>query len=79
MLFVLAGIVDNAKGNDNKPMSILSYANGPKFDAFFTVENGNVSRVDLKNFTEFEAQKPVAVPLKFETHSGADVGIFASG
>ena len=42
-----------------------------------------VARVDLTGLedeiTDFEFHFPATVPLSSETHSGADVGIFAKG
>jgi hypothetical protein len=43
-----------------------------------------VSRVDLSGLddeivNDFEYHFPATVPLSSETHSGADVGIFAKG
>ncbi len=79
---MIIGIVDNEVGIDDKPYSILSYANGPGFyDHLYVDANGNVSRVNMSetNFTDFEIHQPASAPLKSETHSGADVGIFAIG
>jgi hypothetical protein len=39
-----------------------------------------IKYVDLEtSFTDFNQTKPVAAPLQSETHSGSDVGIFATG
>ena len=74
---------DRNKGSDKRPYTILSYANGGGFSDHFTVENGKVARVDLTGLDEeivdFEYHFPATVPLSSETHSGADVGIFAKG
>ena len=81
MFAISPGIVNNGKGSDGKYLSILSYANGPKFYDFLKAESNNVSRVDvdMNHFTDFNETKPVGAPLGSETHSGADVGIFAAG
>ena len=34
---------------------------------------------ELNNYTDFDTLQPAAAPLGSETHSGADVGIFATG
>jgi len=38
-----------------------------------------VNLSELPNYTDFGTLQPAAAPLKGETHSGADVGIFATG
>ena len=69
---------------------ILSYANGYGYYEHLSAEPYNdtdatLERVDLsdleQNYTGFRFISPAAVPMKAgsETHSGADVGIFASG
>ena len=77
------GLNDRNKGSYKRPYTILSYANGGGFSDHFTVENGKVARVDLTGLDEeivdFEYHFPATVPLSSETHSGADVGIFAKG
>ena len=52
-----------------------------EFYDFLKAESNNVSRVDvdMNHFTDFNETKPVGAPLGSETHSGADVGIFATG
>lgn len=62
---------------DEKPFTILSYANGPGFDNTYD-EQG---RMDLSNVdtTEPEFMFQATVPLSSETHGGEDVGVFASG
>jgi len=61
----------------------LSYANGGGFYEHFEVDGGEVARVDLTGkqdeIVDFEYHFPATVPLSSETHSGADVGIFAKG
>ena len=70
-------------GRDKRPYTILSYANGGGFYDHITVEDGEVARVDLtgqeEEIVDFEYHFPATVPLSSETHSGADVGIFAKG
>ena len=78
-----SGLNDRNKGSDRKPYTILSYANGGGFDEHFEVDGGEVARVDLTGkqdeIVDFEYHFPATVPLSSETHSGADVGIFAKG
>jgi hypothetical protein len=78
---VIIGVVDNSVGDDKKVLSILSYANGPGFYNHLYAENGNVSRMEINgtDFTSFDVRQPSSAPLKGETHSGSDVGIFAIG
>jgi hypothetical protein len=76
------GVVDNEVGLDKKPYNILTYANGPGFyDHLSGDGKGNVTRKDINTteITSFEIHQPATAPLKSETHSGADVGIFAIG
>ena len=91
----IRGIVDDHNADDNKPYMILSYANGKGFSHHLTYDNYNVSRQDLRkwgNYTDFNFVNPSSVPGLLwsnlvpgaedsvdETHSGADVGIFAAG
>ncbi len=69
--------------DDEIPLSILSYGNGPGFYEHLKVKDGIVTRVNLsesENYGEdFETKQPTSAPRDSETHSGADVGIFASG
>ena len=67
---------------------ILSYANGYGYYEHLHAEPYNdtdatLERLDLneQNYTGFRFISPAAAPMKAgsETHSGADVGIFASG
>jgi alkaline phosphatase len=91
----IRGIVDDHNAEDNKPYMILSYANGEGFAHHLTHDHGNVTRRDLRkwgNYTDFNFVNPSSVPGMLwsslvpgaedsvdETHSGADVGIFATG
>jgi hypothetical protein len=75
-------LIDNAVGDDDLPMSILTYANGPGFEDHYEVKHDEVSRVDLSkwdDYTGFETRQPSTAPLDKETHSGTDVAIFATG
>ncbi|XP_046657865.1 alkaline phosphatase-like isoform X2 [Daphnia pulicaria] len=65
-------------GDDEKPYTTLSYANGPGYPTTFD-ENG--TRIDLTNVdtTADEYLQPSAVPIYSETHGGDDVAIFAIG
>ncbi|XP_017862511.1 PREDICTED: membrane-bound alkaline phosphatase [Drosophila arizonae] len=63
--------------DDEKPFTILSYANGPGFVNTYD-DHG---RMDLSNADTEDAdfQFQATVPLKSETHGGEDVAVFASG
>ena len=68
--------------DDEIPLSILSYGNGPGFYEHLKAKDGIVTRVNLsewENYEDFETRQPAGAPRDGETHSGADVGIFASG
>ena len=91
----IRGLVDDQKAEDGKPYMIMSYANGNGFKPSFYNNGHEVERVDLRNwnnYTDFKFLNPSAVPgvdwetvspggghSIDETHSGADVGIFATG
>jgi len=81
----IRGVVDNEIAEDKQPYMILSYANGKGFYSNLKVDNvtGNVTRLNPMNqepnFTQFQYTYPASAPLHSETHSGADVGIFADG
>lgn len=63
--------------DDEKPFTILSYANGPGYVNTYD-DHG---RMDLSNADTEDAdfQFQATVPLKSETHGGEDVAVFASG
>ena len=70
--------------DDELPYAIMSYAQGIGYDQhLFVDETGNLTRLDLRKetnmTTDFKYKFPSSVPKESETHSGADVGIFASG
>ena len=84
------GLVDNENAIDDKPYTILTYGNGYGYDVHLNaIENAEgepeVDRLDLtdlkENYTSFKFIYPAAIPMKSgdETHSAADVGIFAQG
>ena len=91
----IRGLVDSQTADDNKPYMILSYASGPGFRDKFKIDNNQINRVDLNtwgNYTDFNFKNPSSWPGTLwsslvpngynssdETHSGADVGIFATG
>ena len=68
-------------GSDDLPRAILTYANGQGYDDHFYVKDNQVTRKDLRemDMTDFYFKSPTTAPKDSETHSGADVGIFASG
>ena len=84
------GTVDTSEAYDDQPYMILSYANGYGYYEHLHAEpfndtDASLERLDLtdleQNYTNYRFISPAAVPMKAgsETHSGADVGIFASG
>ncbi|XP_060655743.1 alkaline phosphatase [Drosophila nasuta] len=62
---------------DEKPFTILSYANGPGYANTYN-EKG---RIDLTNVDTYQPDFmfQATVPLYSETHGAEDVGVFASG
>ena len=66
--------------NDDKPMMVLNYANGPGYERFYDTI-GKERRNPTKAFesNNIHAEFPAMVPLEWETHGGEDVGVFASG
>jgi len=81
----IRGVVDNEKALDGKPYMILSYANGKGFSTTLQGDKDQkVMRLDPTkqtnpSFKDFGYNYPASAPLVAETHSGADVGIFAKG
>ena len=68
--------------DDKRALNILNYANGAGFYENLVVNaDQTISRVNLtmNDTTKFEFHQPSSAPMKSETHSGADVGIFAIG
>lgn len=47
----IMGINLNDLGDDNKPYTVLSYANGPSYESFYNVKDNQISRVDLRTVT----------------------------
>jgi len=80
-LFNFLGLVDNELALDGKPFSILSYANGQGYEKHFKAKNDTVIRLDMsdEDYLSFGFDQPANAPLEKESHSGADVGIFAIG
>ena len=83
-------MVDNENAIDDKPYTILTYGNGPGYNVHLNaVKNSEgdieIDRLDLtdmkENYTGFNFIYPTGIPTDSgdETHSGADVGIFAQG
>ncbi|ALC43149.1 CG10592 [Drosophila busckii] len=62
---------------DEKPMTILSYANGPGYKNTYDA----AGRTDLskRNLSSADFEFPATVPLNSETHGAEDVAVFASG
>ena len=83
-------MVDNEDANDDKPYMIMTYGQGPGYGVHLNaIQNTEgeleVDRLDLtdlkENYTRFNFIYPTGIPKDSgsETHSGADVGIFAQG
>ena len=76
--------MDIDDGGDGRPFAILSYANGRGF-SYHDMVNNDTYHVDRKDLskenmtTDFYFVSPSSAPKDSETHSGADVGIFATG
>jgi len=62
---------------DEKPFTILSYANGPGYANTYD-EDGRIDLTDVDT-TKPEFKFQATVPLNSETHGAEDVGVFASG
>ncbi|CAL8134232.1 unnamed protein product [Orchesella dallaii] len=63
-------------GNDLKPYSGMSYANGPGWQPFTSGGRHNIANDPIHNVTY---QQVPLVPLVSETHGGEDVMIFSKG
>ncbi|KAL4227312.1 hypothetical protein ACF0H5_012758 [Mactra antiquata] len=66
------GKQDEMEPTDDKPMTILHYANGPGHDE----PRENLTNIDT---TSSVVRFPAGVPLHSGTHSGEDVAIYANG
>lgn len=74
----ILGLVSNNQGTpmlalDGKPMTTLSYANGPG------ARQGSREDLSLVDTFADDFQQPALVPLSSETHAGEDVAIHATG
>ncbi|XP_023947360.1 alkaline phosphatase, tissue-nonspecific isozyme-like [Bicyclus anynana] len=74
----ILGVVDTATGQDNKPYTTISYANGKAA----SIDEGG--RIDVTLSSQFinrtlDYSYPSLVPLDSETHGGEDVAVYASG
>ena len=70
--------------DDDKPTTILSYANGPSFEKYYQVENGravrfNMSELDPETLNKPDFAYPSAAPKGDESHGGEDIATFAIG
>lgn len=74
---ILQLVDGGAKGDDNLPYTILSYANGPGF--MNTYDDNGRRDLTYDNLDDPNYNYPATVPLNSETHGGDDVGVFASG
>lgn len=78
----ILGIADFMIGADGLPFTTINYANGKGFyDHLAVGPNETVIRLNLTDLdmNDYKVRYPANVPLTSETHSGADVGIFATG
>ncbi|XP_058462659.1 membrane-bound alkaline phosphatase-like [Malaya genurostris] len=71
----ILGVSTSAK--HKKTYTTLSYANGPGGPSLD--ENGDVQKFSDDMVTDKEFQYPKLVPMKYETHGGDDVALFAYG
>lgn len=71
----ILGVVDTASSQDGKPYTTLNYANGPG-----AIVDGEL-RPNLTgvNVQARSYQQQAIFPVYFETHDGADVGIYSQG
>ncbi|XP_045772639.1 membrane-bound alkaline phosphatase-like isoform X1 [Maniola jurtina] len=74
----ILGVVDTAKGDDGRPYTTISYANGKAA----SIDEGG--RIDVTLSSQFSNRTldysyPSLVPLDSETHGGEDVAVFAFG
>ena len=70
--------------DDDKPTTILSYANGPSFDKTYVVENDQAVRFNMSELSPEELIQPdfaypSAAPKGDESHGGEDIATFAIG
>lgn len=74
----ILGLSDGMISTDGYPYTTLGYENGP---SFFQNVNDEKHRINLENFdfNDKDYGYPAKYPLNLETHSGEDVGVFASG
>lgn len=64
---------------DQKPLSTLSYANGPGYIAHHDPLTKERLNINTLNYNANNYMAPTMVELQVETHAGDDVGIFANG
>ena len=78
-----SGVVDTDLGDDDQPYSILGYTNGKGFYSNLMVDKATneIVRLDLSDGKSkaFGFRQNAGVGRDSETHSGADVGIYATG
>ena len=79
----MKGFSNGKYGEDDLPLAILTYAQGKGYYNHTYAVDNEPKRVDLNDETvdmkDFRFRSPTSAPLSSETHSGADVGIFAQG
>lgn len=73
----ILGVSNTISEADKRVYTTLSYANGPGGPA--PDERGNRANITLQMISNKEFQYPKIVPLKYETHGGDDVALFAYG
>lgn len=73
----ILGVSTSVSDNDKKSYTTLSYANGP--GGPMPDEHGSRPNITNEMVADKEFQYPKIVPLKYETHGGDDVALFAYG
>lgn len=72
------GLSDGQRSQDGLPYTTLGYENGPSY--YQNVDkNGRRENLETKDTKDKDYGFPSKYPLEYETHSGEDVGVFASG
>lgn len=72
----ILGVSGSSKDKGKSPYTTLSYANGPGGPL---LADGNRFNVTEEMVANKDFQYPKLVPLKYETHGGDDVALFAYG
>ncbi|XP_055532016.1 alkaline phosphatase-like [Wyeomyia smithii] len=73
----ILGISSSAKDSNKKPYTTLAYANGPRGPPLN--KGGNLNDLTEEMVADKDFQYPKLIPMKYETHGGDDVALFAYG